>query len=75
MIVYCSKCGNTVVVNGLGRKRLNIPLKIICEALQTLGSVPAAAQDINCSEGYIYNNLKSNGLKVTDIIKGHMEPD
>jgi hypothetical protein len=66
------------VVNGLGRKPLNIPLKNICEALQTHRSVVLAAQELNCSEGYIFNALKVNGLKLKDVVadgKGHNLPE
>jgi hypothetical protein len=59
MIVRCPHCGKTVVVNGLGRKPLNIPLKNICEALQRLRSVEAAASELGCSQGYIFNVLKA----------------
>ena len=69
MIVPCPNCGNSVVVNGLGRKRLNIPLKIVCEALQAHRSVKAVAQELGCSEAYIYSVLKANGLRLKDVIK------
>ncbi len=39
MLVQCPHCGKPVVVNGLGRKPLNIPLKNVCESLQTHRSV------------------------------------
>ena len=68
MIIPCPHCGKAVVVNGLGRKRLNIPLKNVCEALQVCRGVNAAAQKLNCSPGYIFNALKANGLKLKDII-------
>ena len=70
MIVQCPHCGKSVVVNGLGRKRLNIPLKLVCEALQTHRNVVAAAQKLNCSQGYIFNVLKGNGLKLADVVAG-----
>ncbi len=68
MIVQCPHCGKSVVVNGLGRRRLNIPLKNVCEALQAHRSVVAAANELNCSQGYIFNVLKANGLKLKDVI-------
>ena len=68
MIVQCPQCGQSVVVNGLGRKPLNIPLKNVCEALQAHCSVVAAAQELNCSQGYIFKVLKANGLKMKDVI-------
>ena len=68
MIVLCPHCGKSVVVNGLGRKPLNIPLKNVCEALQAYRSVVAAAQELNCSQGYIFKVLTANGLKLKDVI-------
>jgi len=65
------------MVNGLGRKRLNIPLKNVCETLQAHRSVAAAANELNCSQGYIFGVLKANGLKSKDIIangKSHNLP-
>jgi len=69
MIVQCPNCGKPVVVNGLGRKRLNIPLKNVCESLQAHCNVVAAAHKLNCSQGYIFNVLKANGLKLKDVIR------
>ena len=73
MIVQCPKCGESVVVNGLGRKKLNISLKNVCEALQTHRNVVAAANKLNCSQGYIFGILKENGLKLKDVVKGQVE--
>ena len=73
MLVQCPNCGKLVVVNGLGRKRLNIPLKIICEALEVYSSIEAARQKLNCSQGYIYNSLKAHGLKPKDLVNNHAE--
>ena len=68
MIVQCPHCGKPVVVNGLGRKPLNIPLKNVCESLQAHRNVVVAANELNCSQGYIFKVLKDNGLKLKDII-------
>jgi len=73
MIIPCPHCGQSVVVNGLGRRPLNIPLKNICEALQAQRSVGAAAQELNCSQGYIFKVLKANGLKLKDVFRGQIE--
>jgi hypothetical protein len=70
MIIQCPKCGEKVVVNGLGRKPLNIPLKNIYECLRKHRSVARAAQDLGCSHGYIFKVLKANGLKLKDVFKG-----
>ena len=67
MIIRCPHCGHSVVVNGLGRKPLNIPLKNVCESLQEHRSVVVAAQELGCSQGYIFNVLKANGLRLKDI--------
>lgn len=69
MIVQCPNCGESVVVNGLGRKPLNIPLKNVCDALQRHSSVVAATRELGCSQGYIFGVLKDNGLKLKDVVK------
>ena len=69
MEVQCQNCGQSVVVDGLGRKRLNIPLKNVCEALQAYCNVEAAAQKLGCSPGYIFKVLKDNGLKLKDVFQ------
>jgi len=71
MIVQCPHCGKSVAVNGLGRKPLNIPLKNVCEALQTHHSVVAASHELNCSEAYIFGILKANGLRLKDVVTLH----
>ena len=68
MIVRCPNCGELVVVNGLGRKPLNIPLKNVCEALQVHRSVVGVANELGCSPAYIFGVLKVNGLKLKDVI-------
>ena len=68
MKIHCKQCGSIIMVNGLGRKRLNIPLKNVCEALESHRSLPAAAQELNCSEAYIYSALKANGLILKDFL-------
>jgi hypothetical protein len=68
MKVRCPHCGNEVQVNGLGRPKLNIPLKNICDALRLhRGQVSEAAKELGCSPGYIFNLLKVHGLKLKDI--------
>jgi len=67
MKIRCPNCGHSVVVNGLGRRPLNIPLKNVCEALRAHCSVVAAAQELGCSEAYIFKVLKANGLRLRDM--------
>ena len=70
MIVQCPHCGKPVSVNGLGRKRLDIPLKNVLESLQAYRDVMAVARDLGCSPSYIFGVLKKNGLKLNEVIKG-----
>ena len=51
------------------RKPLNIPLKNVYECLKKYRSVAAAADELGCSQGYIFNVLKANGLKLKDLFK------
>jgi hypothetical protein len=69
VIIPCPHCGKSVVVNGLGRKPLNIPLKNVYEALRAHGSVATAADKLGCSQGYIFKVLKANGLNLKDVFK------
>ena len=68
MIIQCPNCGVQVEVNGLGRKPLNIPLKNVYECLRKYRSVARAAQELACSQGYIYQVLKANGLNMKDVL-------
>ncbi len=70
MLVQCPHCGKSVVVNGLGRKRLNIPLKNVCESLKAHRNVVVAANELGCRQGYIFGVLKTNGLKLKDVVNG-----
>lgn len=68
MNVQCPHCGKPVQVSGLGRKRLDIPLQNICDALQSCRSVVVAAQELGCSPAYIFAALKKNGLTPKDVL-------
>ncbi len=70
MIVYCPNCGKSVVVNGLGRKSLNMSVTKVYDALRLHRSVLAAANELGCSRAYIYKVLKADGLTPADVIKG-----
>jgi len=57
-------------VHGFGRRPLNITVTNVYDALRLHQSVPAAAQELGCSRGYIYKVLKADGLTVQDAIQG-----
>lgn len=67
--IYCPNCGAKVSVKVNGRKPLNIPLNKLCESLQIQKNPQLAAENLGCSQGYIYNELKRHGLKVSEVIK------
>jgi hypothetical protein len=71
MKVICPHCGKTVVIDGLGRKPLNIGLEKIIEALRRHCSAEAAGQELGCSEGHIFGILKEHGLKLKDVREGN----
>lgn len=70
MKIVCPRCGEEIKVSGLGRRRLNIPLKNVYESLRAHRNVLVAAKELGCSQGYIFGVLKTNGLKVKDVIGG-----
>jgi hypothetical protein len=73
MKVVCPNCGQEVIVSGLGRKGLNMPVTIICDELRRhKGEDKApnkAAETLGCSRAYLYKVLKAEDLKMKDIIK------
>jgi hypothetical protein len=69
VLIQCPHCQGRITVNGLGRKRLNIPVINIRDALQLHRSVTEAAGALGCSRSYIYKVLKMNGLKVEDFAR------
>jgi hypothetical protein len=68
MLVQCPYCRNSVEVNGLGRKPLNIPVINVFDALRLHRSIPVAADSLSCSRVYIYKVLKQHGMTVRDIV-------
>jgi len=44
--------------------------QVAYEALRAYGSVREAAKELGCSQGYIFKALKSNGLRLKDVLKG-----
>ena len=45
-------------VKGLGRRRLDVPVKNVYDALERYRSITVAAQELGVSRGYIYKILK-----------------
>ena len=70
MLVQCPHCGGQVVVNGFGRRPLNIVVTKVCDALRLHRSLVTAANELGCSRAYIYKVLKVEGLTPADVIKG-----
>ncbi|MCX6008052.1 MAG: hypothetical protein NTZ34_12450 [Chloroflexi bacterium] len=66
----CPDCDEIGEVKGIGRKSLTIPRKNVCEAIQTHRSVAGAAQELGCSQAYIFHVLKTNGLTLMDVFNG-----
>ena len=69
MLIQCPNCGNSMVVNSLGRKAFNMPVTKVCDALQLHRNVLGAANALGCSRAYVYKVLKANGLTQSDVIK------
>lgn len=70
--IVCPNCGKPLPLNRSGRKLKNIPFKIITEALGACRNTERAALKLNCSVGYIYQELNKKGLKPGDIINGDL---
>ncbi len=70
MIVQCPHCGKSVVVNGLGRRPLSIPVNNICDRLSRHHSIVLAARELGCSRGYIYKVLKAHGMSPKALTEG-----
>lgn len=66
--LVCPNCGKTLPIRRSGRKPLNIPFKNISEALQANRSVDLTASALDCSIGYIYQELRKKGLKPGDVL-------
>ena len=68
MKIRCPSCGRDVVVEGLGRKPLDITVKNVCDALQKHHNIMAVAEELGCSRAYIYRVLKKNNLSLRDFM-------
>jgi len=72
MLIECPYCGERIMVNGLGRKALNIPLINVYDALRVHKSVQSAAYELRCSRAYIYKVLKNKRLTPADVVFGRV---
>ncbi len=67
MMIQCPNCGQDIVVNGFGRRPLNITVNNVYDALEKHHNVAVAANELGCSRAYIYKVLKENGLSLKDF--------
>ena len=56
-----------------GRPKLLIELTEIIEAVKRHRQVVAAARELNCSDGYIHQQLKKRGLTLRDVLEEENE--
>ena len=69
--VTCPVCGARIAIatGKSGRKRLNLPVKNIYNALQLYSSAAQAAEKLGCSRGYIYKVCKEQGTTPRDVME------
>lgn len=58
MKIRCPDCGKEITVNGLGRKKLEVPVKNIYNSLALGKSITTVANELHCSRAYVYQKLK-----------------
>ena len=63
MQTVCPNCLHAITIEGLGRKRLDTPVKNVLEALKRHKSTILAAQELNCSPAHIYNLIGKDKIK------------
>jgi hypothetical protein len=68
MKIRCPHCGKIISVSTGGRKPLNIPVKKICDTLQSYHSVTLAAVELGCSRGYVYHELAKKGTTPREVM-------
>ncbi|MFC2122686.1 hypothetical protein ACFLRP_03270 [Bacteroidota bacterium] len=66
----CPKCGATLPVRRSGRKKLNIGVKNICDALRVCRDITLAAEKLGCSRAYIYQQLGKRGMRPKEVVQG-----
>ena len=67
MKITCPCCHTEITVNGLGRKKLDMPVKNIYDALARYSSITLAAESLGCSRGYIYKILKEQKVNIPGV--------
>ena len=65
MRIKCPHCHQIITVNGLGRPRLDMPVKNVLDAISRYKTIAGAARVLGVSRGYIYNRIKETGLKAS----------
>lgn len=63
MLVICPKCHEKIVVGIPGRKKLEVPVKNIFNALAVNKNITDIAAELGCSRSTIYNRLKDHKNK------------
>jgi DNA invertase Pin-like site-specific DNA recombinase len=58
----------------IGRKKLNLPVKNIYDALRRHRGVAEVASELKCSRGYIYQELAKYGTNPKEVIEGKWQP-
>jgi DNA invertase Pin-like site-specific DNA recombinase len=64
MKITCPGCGEIIIVNGLGRKTLDVPVENIFNALSTGKTITTIASELNCSRATIYLRVKEYKMEV-----------
>ena len=68
MKIQCPTCGQDIVVDGFGRRPLNITVNNVYDALRRHPNITAAANELGCSRAYIYMVLKENKVDIKDFV-------
>jgi len=66
----CPKCGATLPVRRSGRKKLNISVKNIYDVLRVCRDITLAAEKLECSRDYIYQQLGKRGMRPKEVVQG-----
>ena len=53
-----------------GRPRLNIQFEAIVSAVRSHGQITAAARELGCSDAYIHQRFKAQGLRFAEVLAG-----